>query len=240
MTSAVEFFGASHVDAFRELLDHVDERPDFIAAFYQLNQRYVLYCPAALFSSIVACAVECLSACQAERESTRAALNVLSLLFRWRSLHLSSQAPGQLQTCWHLVDQQRMLHGARILQSCIATLIGGLQMLLPASTDFVFAVLSAFTAQGVIINQENPAAEEVSNDHLALTRQWLEAAVPAAEQQDNNRSNMHNLYSQLVTLLLGLAQQGPIAKTKLKMILTDYRKLHKGEMTDDALLTYSL
>jgi hypothetical protein len=109
MTGAVEFFGASRVEAFRELLYHVsllvfqffhttkrvDERPDLIAAFYQLNQRYVLYCPAALlrssqFSSVVACAVECLLACLGERESTRAALNFLSLLFGWRSLRLSS------------------------------------------------------------------------------------------------------------------------------------------------------
>jgi hypothetical protein len=249
IASAVEIFGASIPIVFRELLEYittlvfrffqtvrVDERPDVVAAFFQLAQRYVLYCPDALvqslqLSSIVACAVECTTACQGERESTRATLNFMSQLFGWRSLRLSTEATSSFQAASHIVDQHRGQHGARILHVCIATLVGGPQMLWPAATDCIFSVsLAALTGQGSI--EDDNLVADAGSTTLSLTRHWLETAIPAQDHA--------NIFPQVVTLLLRLIQQGQTSKGKVKMLLTDYSKICKGEMTEDALLTYSL
>lgn len=226
VASAVEHFGSSNEECFRGLLEHlarlvfsiinrqrVNERPDLIAAFFQLTQRYLIYCPCALiqnsqFPSIVACAVECLSACQGERESTRATLNFLSQLFGWRLLHLSSEALGRLQTAPQLVDQQRELYGAQIIQVCIMTLVGGSQALCPASTDCVFAMLSSIVPEA---GSEECLAEAVSPG-ITLARQWLEAAI------STDHENVREIYPQVITLLLGLVQLGPKSKGESKML----------------------
>jgi hypothetical protein len=97
MTTAVEVYGASSADSFQEMLHHVsgivftniqshqssiEECTELIKVYFELNQRFILYCPTALvqcplFSSIINCAIECLAACKGERESTRAVLNFL-------------------------------------------------------------------------------------------------------------------------------------------------------------------
>jgi hypothetical protein len=240
INSAVEGSGSSNVESFRELLahisssiftyisseKHVHECTDLIRAFFELNQRYILYCPAALiscpqFASTVSCAVECLTACQGERESTRATFNFLGQLFGWRALRLSGESLNTFQTASHLVDEQIALHGARIAQTCMATLLGGPQMLWPSSTDCLFAVVTS-TVSWVV--PEDPASN--------MAQQWMYQANPGSSQPE--------VYHQVVGILLGLARDGPKNKPKAKMLLTDYCKICKGEMTVDALVSYSL
>jgi hypothetical protein len=240
MTSAVEGFGSSNVESFRELLAHVSssiftyissekhvhECTDLIRAFFEMNQRYILYCPAALincpqFASIISCAAECLTACQGERESTRATFNFLGQLFGWRSLRLSGESLSTFQTASHLVDEQIALHGARIAQTCMSTLVGGPQMLWPSCTDCLFAVVTSTVSWAL---PEDPASN--------MAQQWMYQANPDSSQPE--------VYHQVVTILLGLAREGPKNKPKAKMLLTDYCKICKGEMTTDALVSYGL
>lgn len=240
MKSAVEGFGSSNVDAFRELLGHVsttifayistekrvDECTDLIRAFFELNQRYVLYCPAALvgcpqLGSIVSCSVECLVACQGERESTRACFIFLTQLFGWRSLRLSSDIMTTLQSASQVIDEHLAQHGARLAHTCMKTLVGGAQMLWPSCTDCLFAVVTATVSWPV---PEDPAS--------SLARQWMSQAKPEASDPV--------IYQQVVGILLGLARNGPKNKPRAKMLLTDYCKVFKGEMAPAFLVTYSL
>lgn len=240
MSCAIEGFGSSNVDSFRELLGHVastlfayissekrvHECTDLIRAFFELNQRYILYCPAALiscpqFASIVSCAAECLTACQGERESTRAAFNFLGQLFGWRSLRLSGESLNAFQAASQLVDEQVAQHGARIAHNCMATLLGGPQMLWPSSTDCLFAIVTSTVSWAV---PEDPESN--------MAQQWMYQANPESSQPE--------VYHQVVGILLSMARDGPKNKPKAKMLLTDYCKICKGEMTTDALVSYSL
>lgn len=252
MARAVEVYGSSNANAFQELLTHVatitfahlsaqagvEECTDLIRGFFELNQRCVLYCPAALlqskqFQSIVACAVECLVVSKGERESTRETLLFLAQLFGWWTLRLSQEVQAVLQQASTAIDEQLAQHGERIVHSCMATLLGGPPMLWPACSDCLFAVLS-------------PAAHWAVPEHPPpsnMARQWMEAAKPrvsstatwSAHQQHND-----SIYDQVVAIFLGLTGQGPKSKPKAKMLLSDYGRVWKGEMAADALVSYSL
>jgi len=240
MKSAVEGFGSSNVDSFRDLIGHVativfthisaqrrmDECTELIRAFFEMNQRYILYCPAALTScpqlgSIVACSVESLTACQGERESTRACFNFLSQLFGWRSLRLSEENMNTLQSASQVIDEQVGQHGARVTQTCMTTLVGGAQMLWPSCTDCLFAVLSTTVSWSM---PEDPDS--------SMAHQWMNHAKPESSQPE--------VYQQVVGILLRMARNGPKNKAKAKRLLTDYCKIYKGEMTPDVLVAYSL
>lgn len=240
MTRAVEVYGSPESTAsFKELLDHVsavvfshissgkriEESTDLLRAFFELNQRFIMYCPSALvtsnqFSAIVACAVECITACQGERESTRAVLNFLAQLFGWNSLRLSPDSHRQMQASSNTVNELLAQHGGRLTQVCMATLIGGPQMIWPSCTDCLFAVLAAAATWPV---PEDPAS--------SLARQWMDAARPEGTDAA--------MYQQVVGIFLTLTRDGPKKKPKAKMLLTDFCKIHKGEMGMDALVSYT-
>lgn len=240
MASAVEVFGASNELAFRRLLEHVSslffahvssescliECPDLVRGFFELVQRYLLYCPSALvrnaqFPSTVACAVECLTACKGERESTRSSLNFLSHLFGWRLLQVSKGCLAVLQDNGQLLDEQIAQHGERLAKICIMILLEGPQMLWPPCSDCIFALVSSSLSW------------KIPNDRGSnVARQWMNSATPQNYDPD--------VYQRIVQILLELVAVGTKNRPKAKMLLTDYCKICKGEMSVDCLVSYQL
>lgn len=272
VSSAVELLGPSNNNnggseqSFSDLLGHVTtitltyvttetqirEVPDLICAFFDLGLRYVIYSPSALvgrphFTSMLGFAVECLTACEGERESTRSALNFLGHLFGWRQLRLPPTAFSALENAAACVDEQLGLHGETITRACVSGLSGGPQMLWPAYADCLFAIISHLVGT----NASSPVVEE-----NAIVHQWVYKALsecttaappvptPSSPQHQHqqlpqsNRLSTEN-YQQIVSLLMGLARDGIKSKPKAKMLLTDFAKICKGEMTAEALLSYT-
>jgi hypothetical protein len=249
---AVDVFGSfddASINSFRELLGHVstvlvsfvttekspDECPQVIGAFFEMCQRFVLFCPSALitcrdFSTIVSLAVECLTACHGERESVRATLNFLTKLFGWRSLHLSSTSTESMQVMACAIDEQLVRHGEKATKVCIDGLVGGPQMLWPSISDCVFAITMHVAGS----NETSPVVEETTIAH-----QWVFTAISSCKDKNGQPMDLE-MCQQIVQILFALSREGPKARPKAKMLMTDFAKICKGEMTKDALLTYSL
>jgi len=236
--------------SFNQLLGHVtgitynyvttekgpDECPQVIRAFFEMNQRYILFCPTALvcssqFSCIVSLGVECLSACKGERESTRSTLNFLAQLFGWRSLRLSHASMASLEDVSGPIDEQLAQHGQVITQMCIGGLSGGSpQPLWPSLSDCLFAIVTHITGS----NATGPIVEEHTVAH-----QWVYASLVTVRTNNGNAFS-HDTIRQIMTILFDLARTGQKSKPKAKMLLTDFAKMCKGEMDTNALLSYSL
>jgi len=249
IAGAVEAFGSASSESFQELLGHVsavlvsyvttekrpDECPQVIRAFFEMNQRYVLFCPVALitfrdFATIVSLAVECLSACHGERESVRATLNFLAKLFGWRSLHLLSTSTESIQVMASTIDEQLVRYGEAVTKACIDGLAGGPQMLWPSISDCLFAITMHVAGS----NDAGPVVEESTIAHT-----WVFTALSSCKGNDGQALSPETC-QQIVQILFELSREGPKSRPKAKMLLTDFAKICKGEMTKDALLTYSL
>mmetsp|Transcript_11065 Transcript_11065/g.17046 ORF Transcript_11065/g.17046 Transcript_11065/m.17046 type:complete len:1017 (+) Transcript_11065:91-3141(+) len=249
---AVESFSPMNSNdekSFQELLAHVtkvtttylttekrpDMCPDLIQAFFEMNQRYIIFCPVALlgcteFSNIVSLAIECLTECKGERESTRATLNFLGQLFGWRSLRLSDTISHALQNNASIVDEQIAKYGKTLTNTCINGLAGGPQMLWPAISDCVIAIISNF----VVANATGPV---VSNNTIA--HEWIYSSLCCCNTSTGSPLPTETC-QHIMNILFTLVQKGSKSKPKAKMLLTDYAKICKGEMAKDALLSYSL
>jgi hypothetical protein len=183
-------------------------------------------CP--LFASIMNCAIECLTACKGERESTRAALNFLDRLYSWRSLHKEDSIHT---TGAAILDEQLAQNGARLLQAVMGILVGGPQMLSPAATDCIYSIVSW------------PVASSSDHISLAVAQEWLERAfvstTTALNQQQQEEDQRAEVYRIVVTNLLGMASAGPKNKSKAKMLLLDFSSFCKGESTVDDLVRYN-
>jgi hypothetical protein len=252
IAGAVEAFSPleeASKESFKELLRHVttvtvahvttekrpDECPQLIRAFFEMNRRYMLFCPSALiecqdFPTIVSLAVECLTVCHGERESVRASLIFLSQLFGWRSLRLSQASTEVLEGMAGKIDEQLVLHGEAMTRACIEGLSGGPQMLWPALSDCVFSI----TAHVAGSNAAGPVVEENTIAH-----HWVYSALSNCKA-NNGESMKPETCQQIMAILFELSRNGLKSKPKAKMLLTDFAKICKGEMTTDALLTYGL
>ena len=223
-TVAVESMGSSNVDSFLRLLDQVANEvfetlskyspaalPGLVKSFFDLNQRYLLFCPVALatcpqFSAICHCAVQCLEACGGERESSRSILNFLTKLFGWRSLPGSTTLPSYAQ----VLDDELARLGAQTVSLCIATLLSGSQALSSPSTDCIVAVVSITDPQKSAL--------------------WLQSACLQCPRE---------LVEQVIQLLLRFARDGS-SKSRAKMLLVDFSMVQKGEIPKESLVGYSL
>lgn len=253
LAAAVEAFSLINNDnerSFRELLAHLtgvtmnyvtterspDSCPQVIRAFFEMNQRYILFCPSALtacraFPDIVWLAVECLTACKGERESTRAALNFLAQLFGWKSLRLARSATEDLESNAGVVDEQLAKHGELITRVCISGLGGGSpQMLWPALSDCVIAIITH-------VVELNAAAPE--HEENTIAHQWVYTSLSSCTTT-SGKPLAAEPCQQIMIILFALARKGSKSKPKAKMLLTDFARLCKGEMAVDALLSYSL
>jgi hypothetical protein len=236
-------------ESFKELLRHVttvtvahvmtgkhpDKCPQLIRAFFEMNQRYMLFCPSALiesqnFPTTVSFAVECLTVCHGERESVRASLIFLSQLFGWRSLRLSQASSEALDAMAGKIDEQLALHGEAVMHACIEGLSGGPQMLWPVLADCVISITTHVAGN----NAAGPVVEEKTIAH-----QWVYSALLNCNA-NNGESMKPETCQQFMAILFELSLNGLKSRPKAKMLLTDYAKICKGEMSVDALLTYDL
>jgi len=244
---SVEVFGSSNanVGAFRDLLSQVsatvfrilqqqgiESNSRLIQSFFEMTQRYILYCPSALvgcpeFAGIAACAVEVLASTKGDRESVRAILNFLTQLFGWRALRLSTESSQYLHSVAHTMDEQLSYHGARTISCCMTTLLGGSQALWPVCTDCIFAITSTTVSWPV---PEDPES--------SVARNWFESACSNAS--NTNVVINADVIRTVVSLLIGFAREGPKNKPKAKLLLTDFCMIVRGEKLPDVLVEYTL
>jgi hypothetical protein len=265
ITTAVEVFGGQTLEmdkSFQDLLVHVTgemtkknnliEEMELLQAYFECLHRFVLYCPRALcynpkLSDIVNIAVGSVSAMDA-KDSTRAALVFLSQLFGWSSLRLSPQTTQILQEAWNSLILKELIlrHGQTLILACFAGLSGGSQMLWPAYSDCVVAIVQAISMNenDGLSSPPNPADNISPLLNEALIRQWLLSAMTTTVSPDGEckiTTDMNSdITNQIIPILLALARNGSKSRPKAKMLLTDYAKIRKGEMNVDSLLSYSL
>ena len=263
VTTAVEIFGGQTTEmdkSFQDLLQHVTaeisrnpnilDAVELLQAYFECLQRFILFCPRALcynpnFAGIVNIAVGSISVIDA-KDSARAALVFLSQLFGWNVLRLSTQTTQIFQEAWNSLILKELLlrHGQPLLKSCFAGLSGGSQMLWPAYSDCVFAVVQAvaMNEQQALAAPTNPSDTISPMLNETLLKQWLLTSMNATPSPDGTFSaEMNaNITNQIIPILLALARNGSKSRPKAKMLLTDYAKIRKGEMTVDALISYSL
>jgi hypothetical protein len=261
ISTAVENFGGKTVEmdeSFQDLLAHVttivtsqsnlSEATELLQAFFDCLQRFILYCPRALcynpqFVTIVTLAIESISAIQA-KESTRAALMFLSQLFGWNSLRLSPQTIQVMQEAWNsssALKEMLVRNGQTLVQACFIGLAGGSQMLWPAYSDCLFAI-----TQAVVLNQTeeeiNPADPSVCSLSEVVIQHWLRSGMTVAicSGSHDGCDIDPETCNQITSILLDMARQGPKSRSKAKMLLTDFAKIKKGEMSTDSLVSYTL
>jgi hypothetical protein len=199
---------------------------ELLAGFFELCHRCLLNCPAVLidgdhFPTIISCATEGITACQGERESTRAALVLLTLLFGWRAASVSASMREYLTGTEVRIDQLLAQIGGMVTAGCIRTLTGGSQMLWPPCTDCLFAVLTS-----------GPATVPTQEASSTVGRQWLELSRPQGTDE--------RLFRQVVSIFFDVAGGGGSKnKAKARMLLDDFGRIHAGEMSVDSLITYS-
>lgn len=269
ISTAVEMFGGKTPEmdqSFQDLLSHITtiitsrghllEATELFQAYFECLQRFILYCPRALcfnsqFTAIVSLSVDSIPALQA-KEAARAALLFLSQLFGWNTLRLSPQTHNIMQEAWNVVVKHTLLtHGPILTQVCVSGLAGGSQVLWPAYSDCLFAIV-----QAVVLNQlqeeheqmPDPAADAYTSSMLneSHVRHWLYSSMIVHLEYDENADNgvrsrlTAETCNQMISFLLSLARQGPKARPKAKMLLTDFAKIKKGEMGIDSLMSYTL
>jgi len=264
ISTAVEMFGGQTLEmdkSFTDLLAHVttevitnkgntSDAMEFLQAYFECLQRYTLYCPRALcydpqlLSNIVEVAVESVSVVEA-KESTRAALIFLSQLLGWNSLRLSHQSSQILTEAWNssILKELILRHGQTITQSCVSGLIGGPQILMAAYSDTLFAVVQAIVMnqKGELGTPPTPADNISSQLNENLIQNWLLSSMANIMVTNNIDTVMNN---QIIAILLSLARNNSNsrlkAKAKAKLLLTDFTKIRKGEMTSESLMSYQL
>ena len=116
-------------------------------------------------------------------------------------------------------------------------------MLWPAYSDCLFAIVQAFVLNP-LDDQVDPANPSGPMLNEALLQQWLFSGMVATLSTETvdaaTNANNANLCNQIISILLNLAHQGPKSRPRAKMLLTDFAKIRRGEMTSESLVTYTL
>lgn len=134
---------------------------------------------------------------------------------------MSTESYCYLLSFSQYLDEQIAQHGASTTRFCVTTLLGGSQALWPACTECIFAVVS------VAVIWTIPGDPESS-----VARLWFESACASAVDG--------KVVKIVIEYLLGFAREGPRGKAKAKMFLTDFSMIHRGEMSMETLISYSL
>jgi hypothetical protein len=251
ISAAVEMFGGKSDEMdhlLKELLSHVtgivtsqtnlSDATELLQSYFECLQRFILYGPRALcynpqFATILTLAVQSITALQGAKESTRAALMFLSQLFGWNLLRLSPQVQQVLQEAWNMVLKEMLVHhGSTLVQSCVVGLAGGPQMLWPAYSDCLFAIV-----QSVLNNPKRENGSEQLTENLI--QHWLLTSMTSAISC-NDTTMTAEMCNQVISILFSLARKGTKGRPKAKMLLTDFAKIFKGEMALDALVSYAI
>jgi len=265
IATAVEVFGGKTLEmdkSFQELLVHVTsaivsknnliEAMELLQAYFECLQRFILFCPRGIcynpqLSDIVNIAVGIVSAIDS-KDSTRAALVFLAQLFGWNTLRLSVPTTHIFQEAWNSLILKDLIlrYGETLMLACFKGLSGGSQMLWPAYSDCVFAVVQAIALNEKerLETPKNPTDNISPLLNETLTRQWLFSSMTTTLSIDGNSSITKTMdteiTNQIIPIILSLARNGSKSRPKAKMLLTDYAKIRKGEMNVDSLISYSL
>jgi len=229
------------ITLFNQLLSHVcqhtfayvshtrvAECPEIIEALFEMAQRYLLFCPEALFQSpsfetLFLLGVDSLKELQGEVKSTRAILIFITQLFGWKHIRLSDAKMAILTQYAGAIDNLLVHKGEAIIKNCLGALSGGApQILWPPYSECLFSI-----TQHII--STTPGAGDLSS---ALCT-WLR------HDMANTQNITPEIATSVISLLCDLAKEGANSKQKAKMMMADYGKIAKGEATPDVLLAYS-
>lgn len=202
-----------------------------------MTKRYLLFCPTALignseFSTIFSIAVACLTECRGERESTRAALNYLTQVIDWRTLKLSSSASSHMEGASNLINTSLAQHGETMTKVCISGLAGASpQMLWPALSECLFSIAHYFVFES---NHSHSPLDENSACYKWITLALIDDTSTSLKKLDDA------MRTTIVQTLFRLTKDGVKSKPMVKMLLSDFGSICKGEKTSECLLSYSL
>ena len=249
---AVEKFGTKNQaiqESFCQLLAHlttttctyvqtrlIPNCPNLITAFFDLCQRFLLFCPASLvkcsqFQLLYQFAVACLTQCKGERDSTRAALIFLTQMFGWKQMKaLSEDVVAILNANSSILDSATGQHGKEVVLACFVGICGGApQMLLPPFTDCLYAIVSH------VLGADEEGTSIVPSQALDLIKSWIVAALqdPAVADKMTNEDK-----ERAVRALFGLVAGGRRTKNKFKLLIGDVSKVCRGEGNDQVFVGY--
>lgn len=242
--TAVKVF-VQHTDdslkSFSQLLDYLtkslctyvstDKAPhecaQLIKSFFDMAKSYLLFCPLALvncmeFRALFSLAVACLSGCVGERDSTRSVLNFFCQLLMTKSNETSNSQPQIM----YPIEKCFAEHGQSMIKLCVGGLAGSMpQMLWPSIAECMFSIVFSF----------RHSSPEMAN----LTFSWISNALADLETTNGEKLN-EELQSRITTILFGLTKRGRKSKPMIKMLLIDFAKICKGDLSLDSLIGYSL
>ena len=205
-----------------------------IKGLFEVAQRYLLFCPDALFQcpelrSLFSLGTACLTECEGEIDSTRSALVFLAQFIGWKSIHLPASKVRVLRNFSATIDNLLLEHGETITKSCIGGISGGApQILWPSLSECLFAVM-------LHIISESPSGEP-----NPVLQSWLRSAMTDNSLLNNSQNITSEIGTSMIQILCDLAKQGVKSKAKAKMVMTDFGKIAKGETTPEALHAYSI
>ncbi len=248
---AVEKFGARGggvEDSFCGLLTHliqltcthvqkrgISEVPHLIFSFFEMAQKFLLFCPGALvksseFSLLYSFAVACLTQCKGERDSTRQALIFLTQIIGRKGIRLSDITVQALESSRSVIDVQTAQHGSEIVKSCFVSLAGGApQMLQSNFSDCLYAIVTH-----VIGADSDNGVVSLQGEGSVLVQSWVVAAL----QNEGIPEILGNEDKEIVMrTMFKLATGGVKLKGKFKSLLQDFSKICLGEMSSDGVLT---
>jgi len=237
---AVEKFGVKNAgveESFCQLLAHlttttcayvqtrqISNCPNLITAFFDLCQRFLLFCPASLvkcsqFQLIFQFGVACVTQCEGERDSTRAALIFLTQLFGWKQMRaLSEETVGALRMHGGIIDAATGAQGAEVVKSCFVGVCGGLpQMLLPPLTDCLYSLVVH------VLGADEEGLAVVNTGALELARGWLKGALGTEEVNGGKIGGEKK--ERVIGSILSLAAGGKRSKVKFRNLIGDVAKV---------------
>ena len=202
-----------------------------IKAFFELAQRYLLFCPDALcqwpeLPSLFALGSTRL-ACKGDIDSTRSAVVFLTQFIGWKSIHMPATKVRVLRNYSATIDNLLLQHGETITKSCIGGISGGApQILWPSLSECLFAVMLHIIS------------ESTSGEPNPVLQSWLRSAMTDNSLLHNSQNITPEIGTTMIQILCDLAKQGVKSKPKAKMVMTDFGKITKGETSPEALQAY--
>lgn len=172
------------------------------------------------FGNIFGLGVACLNECLGN--DCRAALLFLASVIGYKNLRVSRHTTLVLQAASSTIDALIAQYGESICKKCVSSLSGAApQMLWPAYSECLYATLSYLCSvdggEHLAHHLMNTSLEDDAKRLAADTRQSLISTLLGfAKDSDNRRSNI-----------------------QAKLLLSDYGKLCKGQVTADVLQAYA-
>lgn len=240
---------------------HPTDCPQLIFSFFDLCKRFLVFSPNVLYhcsdlSTLFSFAAACLTECHGQIESTRATLNFLNQIMMMSSpTHNPHGTRGNLSSGTSNNDASTVMEplvlndGQTITNFCITGLLAGNmpQILHPSLADCLVSLLSFIVihcdANNINNNSNHPVTSSAAIETL---HSWMSSSLKAIKTID---ADYAFLFEKILLTMMKekrtCQQQGNMSNKKtsrqsMKMLLMDFSKICKGEMSHDSLLSYSL